>query len=70
MASISLKNLTKSFNAGDDAPAAVSDLSLEIADNSFVTLLGPERLRQDHDAADDRGLYRAGYRHRSTSTAG
>jgi ABC-type multidrug transport system fused ATPase/permease subunit len=26
---------------GDDAPAAVSDLSLEIADNSFVTLLGP-----------------------------
>jgi iron(III) transport system ATP-binding protein len=41
MASISLKNLTKSFNAGDDAPAAVSDLNLEIADNSFVTLLGP-----------------------------
>ena len=41
MASISLKNLTKSFSAGDDAPAAVSDLSLEIADNSFVTLLGP-----------------------------
>jgi iron(III) transport system ATP-binding protein len=41
MASISLKNLTKSFNAGDDAPAAVSDLSLEVSDNSFVTLLGP-----------------------------
>src|ERR1044071_4130562 len=41
MASISIKGLTKSFNAGDDAPAAVSDLSLEIADNSFVTLLGP-----------------------------
>src|SRR5512139_750135 len=41
MASISLKNLTKSFSAGDDAPAAVSDLNLEIADNSFVTLLGP-----------------------------
>jgi len=28
MASISLKGLTKSFNAGDDAPAAVSDLNL------------------------------------------
>jgi iron(III) transport system ATP-binding protein len=41
MASISLKGLTKSFNAGDDAPAAVSDLNLEIADGSFVTLLGP-----------------------------
>ena len=41
MASISLKNLTKSFSSGDDAPAAVSDLNLEIADNSFVTLLGP-----------------------------
>ena len=33
MASITIKNLTKSFNAGDDAPAAVSDLNLEIADN-------------------------------------
>jgi iron(III) transport system ATP-binding protein len=41
MASISIKGLTKSFNAGDDAPAAVSGLNLEIADNSFVTLLGP-----------------------------
>ncbi len=41
MANISLKGLTKSFNAGDDAPAAVSDLNLEITGNSFVTLLGP-----------------------------
>src|SRR5947207_4463222 len=41
MASISIKGLTKSFSAGDDAPAAVSDLNLEIADSSFVTLLGP-----------------------------
>jgi iron(III) transport system ATP-binding protein len=41
MASIALKGLTKSFAAGDDAPAAVADLDLEIAANSFVTLLGP-----------------------------
>jgi iron(III) transport system ATP-binding protein len=41
MASITLKDLTKSFVAGDDAPAAVADLNLEIANNSFVTLLGP-----------------------------
>jgi iron(III) transport system ATP-binding protein len=41
MASIALKGLTKTFNAGDDAPAAVADLSLDIKDNQFVTLLGP-----------------------------
>ncbi|MSP44349.1 MAG: ABC transporter ATP-binding protein [Xanthobacteraceae bacterium] len=41
MASISIKGLTKSFNAGDDAPAAVSQLDLDIKDNQFVTLLGP-----------------------------
>jgi len=41
MASIAIKGLTKSFNAGDDAPAAVADLDLDIKDNQFVTLLGP-----------------------------
>jgi iron(III) transport system ATP-binding protein len=41
MASIAIKGLTKSFNAGDDAPAAVSNLDLDIKDNQFVTLLGP-----------------------------
>ena len=33
MASIAIKGLTKSFNAGDDAPAAVADLDLDIKDN-------------------------------------
>ena len=41
MASITLKGLTKSFNAGDDAPAAVAGLDLDIKDNQFITLLGP-----------------------------
>jgi len=41
MASISIKGLTKSFQAGKDAPAAVADLDLDIKDNQFVTLLGP-----------------------------
>ena len=41
MASITLKGLTKTFHAGDDAPAAVADLDLDIKDNQFVTLLGP-----------------------------
>jgi iron(III) transport system ATP-binding protein len=41
MASIAIKNLTKSFSTGDDAPAAVADLELDINDNEFVTLLGP-----------------------------
>ena len=41
MASITIKGLTKSFNAGDDAPAAVADLNLDIKDNQFITLLGP-----------------------------
>jgi iron(III) transport system ATP-binding protein len=41
MASIAIKGLTKTFNAGDDAPAAVDSLDLDIGDNQFVTLLGP-----------------------------
>jgi iron(III) transport system ATP-binding protein len=41
MASIALKGLTKTFSAGDDAPAAVSNLDLDVKDNQFVTLLGP-----------------------------
>jgi iron(III) transport system ATP-binding protein len=41
MASITLKGLTKTFHAGDDAPAAVADLDLDIKDNQVVTLLGP-----------------------------
>ena len=41
MASIAIKGLTKTFAAGDDAPAAVANLELDIKDNQFVTLLGP-----------------------------
>jgi iron(III) transport system ATP-binding protein len=41
MASIAIKGLTKTFASGDDAPAAVADLELDIKDNQFVTLLGP-----------------------------
>jgi iron(III) transport system ATP-binding protein len=41
MASIALRGLTKRFTAGEDAPAAVADLDLDIKDNQFVTLLGP-----------------------------
>jgi iron(III) transport system ATP-binding protein len=40
MAGISIRGLSKSY-VGDASLAAVSDLSLDIADNQFVTLLGP-----------------------------
>ena len=40
MAGIAIKGLTKSFGAREKL-AAVSDLSLDIKDNQFVTLLGP-----------------------------
>jgi iron(III) transport system ATP-binding protein len=40
MASIAIKNLTKSFT-GDATQAAVAGLDLDIKENSFVTLLGP-----------------------------
>ena len=40
MAAITIKSLTKSYT-GDAKMAAVSDMSLDIADGSFVTLLGP-----------------------------
>jgi len=40
MAGITIRGLSKSY-AGDAGPAAISDLSLDIADNQFVTLLGP-----------------------------
>jgi iron(III) transport system ATP-binding protein len=41
MAAITIKDLSKSFGGGEDAFAAVTDLSLDIASNQFVTLLGP-----------------------------
>jgi iron(III) transport system ATP-binding protein len=41
MAGIALKGLTKTFHAGDGAPAAVAELDLTIGNNQFVTLLGP-----------------------------
>ena len=40
MAGIAIRGLSKSYG-GSGGPAAVSDLSLDIADNQFVTLLGP-----------------------------
>jgi iron(III) transport system ATP-binding protein len=41
MAAIAIRGLSKSFGARDTSFAAVADLDLDIADNSFVTLLGP-----------------------------
>ncbi len=41
MAGISIRNLSKSFGAGESDVAAVDEVSIEIKDNSFVTLLGP-----------------------------
>jgi iron(III) transport system ATP-binding protein len=40
MAAITMRGLSKSYS-GPDGPAAVGDLSLDIADGQFVTLLGP-----------------------------
>jgi iron(III) transport system ATP-binding protein len=40
MAGITIRNLTKSYSGAASA-AALSDLSLDIADNQFITLLGP-----------------------------
>jgi iron(III) transport system ATP-binding protein len=41
MAGISIKGLSKTFASREADVAAVADVDLEIADNSFVTLLGP-----------------------------
>jgi iron(III) transport system ATP-binding protein len=41
MAGIAIRGLSKSFGARDARFAAVADLDLDIAGNSFVTLLGP-----------------------------
>src|ERR671930_1695723 len=40
MAGITIRGLSKSFGANSEV-AAVSDISIEVADNQFVTLLGP-----------------------------
>jgi iron(III) transport system ATP-binding protein len=41
MAGITIRGLSKHFDAGQGDVAAVADLDLDIKDNSFVTLLGP-----------------------------
>ena len=61
---IQLEELTKSF----DGVVAVDGIDLHMPPGEFFSLLGPSGLRQDHDAADDRGL-RAAHAGRSCSTA-
>ena len=41
MAGITIRGLSKSFGAGETDVAAVDDVSLDIKDNQFITLLGP-----------------------------
>jgi iron(III) transport system ATP-binding protein len=41
MAGITIRGLSKSFDARDGEVAAVVDVDLDVRDNSFVTLLGP-----------------------------
>ncbi len=41
MAEIALKNITKTFGHGDEAVAAVDDLTLTINEREFFSLLGP-----------------------------
>src|SRR2546423_3692305 len=41
MAGITIRGLSKSFDARDGEVAAVDGIDLDIKDNSFVTLLGP-----------------------------
>ena len=52
-----------------DIVAAVEQVDLTIGEGEFFSLLGPSRLRQDHDAADDRRLRGADRAARSCSTA-
>src|SRR5215213_5596560 len=41
MAGITIKGLSKTYTGTESDMAAVADLSLDIRDNEFVTLLGP-----------------------------
>jgi len=41
MAGITIRGLAKAFGARETSFADVSDLTLDIKDNQFVTLLGP-----------------------------
>ena len=49
---IRLENIVKSF----DGEQVLKNVSLEIGDREFVTLLGPVRMRKNNDAADNRRL--------------
>ena len=55
---VRLRDLRKEF--GD--VVAVDGVDLDMLDGEFLTLLGPVRVRQDHRAADDRGLRAADLR--------
>ena len=53
-AGIEFRDVTKRYGATPSAPLAVDDISFAVAAGTLTTLLGPSRLRQDHDAAHDR----------------
>ena len=61
--------LTRRRAGASAASTAVDGLRPELQAGEFVSLLGPVRLRQDHDAAHDRGLHRRRPRARSRWTA-
>ena len=53
---LSVKSLYTEYREPRAAPSvkAAQDVSFDVPDGELFTLLGPERLRQDHDAALDR----------------
>jgi hypothetical protein len=58
MASVSLKNIRKSYDGKNDVLAGID---LDIEHGEFVALVGTVRLRQDYSAAH---VVRPGIRHR------
>ncbi len=70
MPELEFVNVRKSYRspAGEDL-LALDDFSLKIDGGRFVTVVGPERLRQDHAAADGGWLDPAGIAARSGSMA-
>ena len=62
---VRLERVTKAF--GD--AVAVDDLSLDISEGEFFSMLGSLGVREDHDAADDRRVRGPIARDRSTWAA-
>ena len=62
MALVEVRRLTKQFRKGDETITPLDEVDLDFEEGEFLSLMGPERDRQEHAAQSDRRYRPAQFR--------